>query len=145
MTVFDFFKKKKLPPHLLVGIYGEKKATAFLKRKGYKITERNFSAHGKEIDIIAENKDFFVFCEVKTRITNDFLIKKYGRPADAVNYYKQRNIIDGAKIYLSSNPTKKQIRFDVIEVYLSQNKNKLKIESINHMENAFRSYFRVII
>ena len=101
MNVFDFFKNKKLPPHLIVGMYGEKKAAVFLKRNRYKILERNFSAHGKEIDIIAENKDFLIFCEVKTRITNDFLIKKYGRPADAVNYYKQRNInvlkIGGAK------------------------------------------------
>lgn len=139
MVFFDFLKKNKLPPHLLVGIYGEKKAAAYLRKNGYRILECNFSSHGKEIDIIAENKDFIVFCEVKTRKTNDFLIKKYGRPADAVNYYKQKNIVSGAKIYLSSNKTDKQVRFDVIEVYLSQNKNRLKIENIHHMENAFRS------
>ena len=68
-----------------------KKAAAYLRKNGYRILECNFSSHGKEIDIIAENKDFIVFCEVKTRKTNDFLIKKYGRPADAVNYYKQKN------------------------------------------------------
>ena len=139
MIFFDFFNKKKYPPHLLAGIYGEKKAAAHLKRNGYKIVKRNFSAYGKEIDIIAENKDFIVFCEVKARNTNDFLMKKYGRPADAVNYYKQKNIISGAKIYLASNQTKKQIRFDVIEVYLSQDKNKLMLKEIHHMENAFRS------
>lgn len=139
MICFNFFKKKKLPPHLLIGIYGEKKAAAYLRKNGYRILERNFSSHGKEIDIIAENKNFIVFCEVKTRKTNDFLLKKYGRPADAVNYYKQKNIVSGAKIYLSSNKTEKQARFDVIEVYLQENKNKLKIENIHHMENAFRS------
>ena len=138
MNLSIFFKKKKLPSHLISGIYGEKKAAAYLKRKGYKIVKRNFSAYGKEIDIIAENKDFIVFCEVKTRCTNDFLIKKYGRPADAVNYHKQNNIIGGAKIYLASNQTKKQIRFDVIEVYLFQDK-KLRIKEIHHMENAFHS------
>ncbi len=139
MKLFDLFSNKALPPHLKTGIFGERKATSFLRKKGYRILERNFSAHGKEIDIIAENRDFLVFCEVKTRKTNEAFIDKYGRPADAVNYYKQKNLISGAKIYLSSRKTTKSVRFDVIEVYLKEGKkSRPKVLEIHQIEDAFR-------
>lgn len=139
MKLFEFFSKKDLPPHLKTGIYGEKKAASLLRKKGYIILERNYTAYGKEIDIIAENRDFLVFCEVKTRTANQALIDKYGRPADAVNYYKQKNVISGAKIYLASNKTSKSVRFDVIEVFLADGKRRHpKILKIHHIEDAFR-------
>ena len=138
LNLFNFLKKKNTPKHLYVGAFGEKKAASLLKRSGYRIIARNFCKYKKEIDIIAENKDFIVFCEVKSRITNEFLMKKYGRPLDAVNYYKRKNIISGAKIFLSSYKTEKQVRFDIIEVFLSENKKRLKVEDINHVKDAFR-------
>jgi putative endonuclease len=140
MKLFDLFTKKSLPSHLQTGIFGERKAAAYLRKKGYRILERNFSSHGKEIDIIAENRNSLVFCEVKTRRTNEALMEKYGRPSDAVNYYKQKNVISGAKIYLSYNKTDKNVRFDVIEVYLKESKkNHPKVLEIKHIENAFRN------
>ena len=89
------------------------------------------SAHG-EIDIIAENSEYLVFAEVKTRADNPVHFANYGRPAEAVNKQKQRHIIYTAGIFLQNHPTEKAVRFDVIEVYLGET------IQFNHIEDAFR-------
>ena len=123
-----FFKKRSTRE---IGAYGEKAAAKFLKKKGYKIKKMNFlSTHG-EIDIIAENKNCLVFVEVKSRKNSEENFSKYGLPCEAVNREKQKHIVYTARHYLNLFPTKKEMRFDVIEVYLGD-----KIE-INHIENAF--------
>ena len=50
-----------------LGRHGEDKAAAHLEKAGYKILKRNWKAGKLEVDIIAENKDYTVFVEVKTR------------------------------------------------------------------------------
>ena len=50
-----------------LGSVGEKLATKFLQRKGYKIIDRNFRSRLGEIDIIALEDDTLVFIEVKIR------------------------------------------------------------------------------
>lgn len=49
-----------------LGQDGETLACDYLKRKGYKIITRNFRCRNGEIDIIAQDKETIVFCEVKT-------------------------------------------------------------------------------
>ncbi len=84
-----------------------------------------------EIDIIAENKEYIIFVEVKTRTGEDS-----HRPADSVNLRKQQMILKAAKYYLTfSNQSNKQPRFDVAEVFLTEDKNKPY--KINYIENAF--------
>ena len=51
----------------LTGRWGEEKAAAFLRRKGYKIIGMNYACRMGEIDIIARNRKFIVFAEVKLR------------------------------------------------------------------------------
>lgn len=114
-----------------IGKRGEKIAAAYLKKQGYKIHAKNvFSAHG-EIDIIAENKDFLVFVEVKARKDSPENFEVYGCPCEAVNKKKQQHILYTARIYLEKHPTDKEIRMDVIEVYLGESAR------IEHIENAF--------
>ena len=48
-------------------VIGEDIAVNYLKKKGYKIIERNFRKGYGEIDIIALKKNVLVFVEVKTR------------------------------------------------------------------------------
>ena len=129
--MFDLFNKKA------TGDYGEKAACDFLKKQGYKIVERNKRESHKEIDIIATNKNYIAFIEVKTRSVGDDLYNRYGTPASAVNATKQANLIAAARSYLKSNPTDKQPRMDVIEVYLK--KGTTKILQINHFENAYHA------
>ena len=118
------------------GKLGEKLATKFLRKHGYRILERNSHQSHNEIDIIVANKRYIVFVEVKTRKTDDDLYSYFGSPASAVDKTKQQRIINGARAYLShSKHLDKQPRFDVIEVFLSKESSKLL--NINHIENAF--------
>jgi putative endonuclease len=119
-----------------VGDVGEKAAEKLLKRKKFKIIHRNYVAVGHEIDIIAEDKDTVVFVEVKTR-SIDSESKYQDRPATAVTPEKQRSIIKTASYYVGFNPSQKKKRFDVIEVYISEENGKFKVVDINHMEGAF--------
>ena len=83
-----------------------------------------------EIDIIAENKEYIVFVEVKSRTSSQLY-----PPRAAVNAEKRRKIVAASNAYLKYKKTNKSIRYDVAEVYLS--KEKHKVESINYIENAF--------
>lgn len=113
-----------------IGKIGEEYAVNFLKEKKYKIIERNYRKRYGEIDIIAENKNYIIFVEVKTRHTDSMT-----SAADAVNRQKQNKIIITASMYLSENETDKFCRFDVCEVYI--NADNLKLVNINYIEAAF--------
>lgn len=116
----------------IVGDLGEKIATNFMLKSGYKIIDKNFKCKIGEIDIIALDKNNIVFVEVKTRTST-----KYGIPSDAVNLFKQNKIINVAKFYLSLNNKfiNLSARFDVIEVFL--NPYTYELNKINHIVNAF--------
>jgi putative endonuclease len=120
-----------------IGRFGENAACAYLKSQKYKIIEQNYFASHNEIDIIAENKQYIVFVEVKTRTVNHS--SEFGTPASAVTYSKQKRTLAAAQAYLNVHKTNKFPRLDVIEVYLSKalNKNEPKIVKINHIEDAF--------
>lgn len=117
-----------------IGRYGENLVAQFLKSKKYKIIEQNYHSSHNEIDIIAENKQYIVFVEVKTRTIVSNSKFEYETAASAVTYTKQRRILAAAQTYLNVHPSKKTPRLDVIEVYLSQSGEVLEI---NHMEDAF--------
>jgi putative endonuclease len=117
-----------------IGRYGESVAADFLKKKKFKITKQNFHASHNEIDIIAEDKKYIVFVEVKTRTVVKNSNFEYESAASAVTLTKQKRILAAAKSYLIDNPTKKTPRLDVIEVYLSQSGEVIEI---NHMEAAY--------
>ena len=108
-----------------IGKVGEDLATKYLENQGYKIIERNFIANQGEIDIIAKDKEEYVFIEVKTRTNN-----LYGKPIDAVNKPKQKHLIRTVKYYLYLKHMENEyIRLDVIEVYITEDKFK-----INHIK-----------
>ena len=95
-----------------VGETYERKAAAYLKSLGYEIIEYNFRCRQGEIDIIAKDGEYLVFCEVKYRSGT-----KAGTPMEAVDYKKQRIISRCELVYI----TKKRLgeipcRFDVVSV-----------------------------
>jgi putative endonuclease len=108
------------------GDLGELIASKYLLNKGAQILESNYRIKTGEIDIITKLENELVFVEVKARSNI-----KYGYPCEAVNYRKMKKITDTAKYYiLKNNLNNVPIRFDVIEVYLNENK-------VNHIVNAF--------
>ena len=94
----------------------------YLEQIGYRIIERNFNCKHGEIDIIAKDRNEYVFIEVKTRSNIHF-----GRPKDAVNEQKQKHIYQSTRFYLYLHKLNNAfVRFDVIEVYFFNNRYKLK-------------------
>ena len=121
-----------------IGDIGEMLAAKFLKKKNFRIIERNKHQSRNELDIVAVNKSVAVFVEVKTRTISENDIAILGEAASAVNFKKQERTINAAKAYLCENKKtikNREIRFDVVEVYLD--KTTLKLKTINHIENAF--------
>lgn len=107
------------------GASGETLVCEYLIKNKYKLIERNFKNKIGEIDIIAQKDDYIVFVEVKSRDTLSF-----GRPSEAVNYYKQQKIKKVALSYLKFKHLMDcAVRFDVAEV--------LDGKLDNYIENAF--------
>ena len=125
---------KVLTEKRIKGNIGEAGVCKLLKKRKYKILERNYVADGHEIDIIAENKEYICFIEVKARSEN--AKNTYNtRPSDAVDAKKRSSIISAARVYASvCGSSRKKFRFDVAEVYLDEEKN---IKEINYLEGAF--------
>ena len=121
------------------GVIGERAAARYLRRKLYRILERNWFFYRKEIDIIARRGKTLVICEVKTRTQSHILPSPYGPPSAAVNAAKQRNLLLAGEAYARWIGWQEAIRMDVIEVYLSppNKKGKQKIEKIVHLKDAF--------
>lgn len=113
-----------------MGRFGEEQAAKYLKKKKYKILGMNYSCRFGELDIIAENRYYIAFVEVKLRKNAAF-----AEAREFVTAAKQQRCIAAAQLWLASNPTEKQPRFDVIEVYApAGNEGEIRI---NHIENAF--------
>jgi putative endonuclease len=110
-----------------LGDFGEDTACEFLISKGFEIVTRNYHSRWGEIDVVAANAEFLVFAEVKTRSRTD-----YGTPAEFVDSRKQEKLRITAELYLQENETQLQPRFDVIEVFLTQN----AIPSVRWITNA---------
>lgn len=115
----------------LLGRWGEDKAAEYLRKKGYKVIAMGYRTRMGEIDIIAENRKFLAFVEVKLRKSN-----KFGAAAEYVDATKQHKITITALSWLQRNPTKRQPRFDVVEIYAPEGM-ETRDPVINHIENAF--------
>ena len=107
------------PRHNL-GLWGEDQAALFLENQGLKIVERGFRCRFGEIDIIAQNSEVLVFCEVKTRRRDSFTV-----PQEAVSWSKQRRLIKTAGWYLNQRFWDGELRFDVIAILAPEGREPL--------------------
>ena len=114
-----------------LGSWGEDKAANYLRRRGYKILERNFSCRFGEIDIIASKGGYLAFVEVKLRKDAAF-----AQAREFVDRAKQKRIITAAELWLSRHDLDLQPRFDVIELYAPDGMKSRRIE-LNCIEDAF--------
>lgn len=111
------------------GDYGEELACKFLKDNKYKILERNYRISGGEIDIVAKDKDYLVFVEVKTRYSHDF-----GTPEESITPWKIKALLKTALFYIQKiNWGDKGYRLDLVTVDFTNNPEKPKIELIKNI------------
>jgi putative endonuclease len=111
------------------GEYGEILARQYLEGQGIRVLETNFRFHHGEIDIVAEEGDVLIFCEVKIRFSGTF-----GPPELAVTAQKQRQIRKIAGAYLLLHRIRDRVcRFDIVAIRVEGDEVR-----INHIRDAFR-------
>ena len=126
---------ENLPKHLKIGFVGENAAADFYIRNGFELLSRNYRVGKAEVDIIATNKEYFVFCEVKSRMAAPSDPAPYGRPARAVTKEKRSHMKQAAAYFMRRyRNSGKRYRFDVIEVYLSED---YEVIHLHHLKSAF--------
>ena len=92
-----------------------------------------------EIDIIAKDKEEFVFIEVKTRRN-----MRYGRAREAVNNDKQKHIYKSTRFYLHIHGLENEfIRFDVIEIYFIHGHYKVRHLKQVDIKNKYRKLNKI--
>lgn len=117
----------------LRGKWGEACTADYLTRRGYKIVAAGYKSRFGEIDLIAENRKYLAFVEVKLR-KND----QYGAAQGFVTAAKQQRIAATAMFWLQENPTEKQPRFDVAAIYAPPGaETRQDMPDIDYIENAF--------
>ena len=111
------------------GKHGEKLALEFLKRKGYHIHETNFRCREGEIDIVARQKDFLVFVEVRTKSNLAF-----GTPEESITQHKKMKLVTTALSYIDSHQNLPSLwRIDIVAIEIDPSGKSKRIELI---ENA---------
>lgn len=112
-----------------LGSLGEKIAAEDYQKDGYALLEKNYRIRSGEIDLIFLKNGIYVFCEVKTRTSQDF-----AKPREWVDLSKQRKLLSAAKHYLYTHKLSDPfMRFDVVEVLIEKGRSP----AINRLENAF--------
>ena len=139
-----------MPNKYEVGMKGQKIAEEYLLRKKWTIINRNYRTGRGEIDIIARDREYLVFVEVKYRRSLSF-----GEPPEAVTPAKRKAIRNAAEEYLyneferneserdksendkseneKSASSAPNCRFDVVAVYDPPGGER----AIEHIEDAF--------
>ena len=115
-----------------IGSEGEKRVAEFLRRRGFSIIKRNYLCRYGEIDIIAENQEFLLFVEVKTRKEQSLV-----SGAQAVDAFKQKRILLTANDYIAKTESEKQPRLDIAEVTVYNKEDGNLGYRLNYIENAF--------
>jgi putative endonuclease len=110
---------------------GEKMAVEYLKKRGYQIVETNFRCREGEIDIIAQDKDYLVFVEVRTRRGSS-----YGTPEESITAAKKEKLTSVAFAYLQTHRKSPPLwRFDVVAIELDHEGQTLRIDLIQNAIN----------
>lgn len=100
-----FFKKR-------LGRYAEDIAARFLKRKGFKIVERNFFCRLGEIDIVAKDGDELVFVEVRSGSNY-----RFADPIESIHSMKMKKMKNSALAWLNQRRIQEyNIRLDAVVI-----------------------------
>jgi putative endonuclease len=115
-------------PAMLLGLRGERIAERFLRERGWRTMQRRFRSGHRDIDLVMERRGIVAFVEVKTRSGVTF-----GSPVEAVHWYKQRQIVKSAQVWISRHGRDDEAyRFDVVGVWISGERVRVR-----HVEAAF--------
>jgi putative endonuclease len=138
-------------------VKGERLAAQHLEARGCEVVARNFRTRFGELDLVARDERFLVFCEVKTRIVRGVpgpggAAGSGGAPGSggarapanplgpfaSIGSRKQRQVRAMAREWLAQGllqgPRPPEIRFDAIGISFDASGRLLALE---HLESAF--------
>ena len=93
------------------GKKAEKRACNYLKEKGFRVLGKNYHCRVGEIDLIALDRSYLVFVEVKKRQKGSLV-----SPEEAVTEEKKDRIIFCSKCWIMEHNYKGDIRYDVVTI-----------------------------
>lgn len=107
-----------------IGNIGEDAATAFLKRQGFTIIDRNVARKTGELDIIARKGSTLHFIEVKSLLRMEFPDLDDARddydPSDNLHPYKIRKVARTAEWYVAEKEWEGDWQVDGALVWLRE-------------------------
>lgn len=106
-----------------LGQEGEDLALEYLQKKGFKLVKRNLKLFCGEIDLLMQDGDDLIICEVKTKSSNEF-----GAPQEEVDFFKKKKLLQLAKALWQLYPSH-SIRIDVVAINME---NKI----VDHIVSA---------
>ena len=124
-------------PRRRLGERGETLACRHLEARGFEVVARNFRTRHGELDVVAANPRYLVFCEGKTRVLR-------GPPGPlgpfaAIGARKRRQVRLMAREWLAGDPPltgprPPELRFDAVGVSFDTRGRLIELE---HLEAAF--------
>ena len=127
---------ERTDPRRALGTRGEQLAATHLEARGFRLLDRNYRTRSGELDLVAADERFLVFCEVKARVA-----RSAAGPLDplaSVDWRKRRRLRRMAREWLAARadggPHPPELRFDAIGITLDPAGGLLALE---HVEEAF--------
>ncbi len=103
----------------------ERRAAAYLERRGLRVVDKNFACRGGELDLVCDDGGTLVFVEVRARADD-----RFGAPEETVRPLKRRRLVRAARHYLMVRRAwDRPCRFDVVAIEGTE---------IRHYPNAFQ-------
>ena len=133
---WQFKPVERLTSRMITGRSAENLVCFYLKRRGWRIRERNYASSKGEIDIIAEKWDedlkgypTVAFVEVKARTNGKGLA-----PALSVSKVKQKRMTAMQKLWIGRHAHEKAVyRFDIASLIMERR----RLPKIEYYRNAF--------
>jgi len=102
---------RRFVPGRARGDRGERRAEAWLKRRGLKPVARNWHCRHGELDLVMYDGECLVFVEVRLRAPRGF-----ASGFESVDRFKQRKLVQAASMFLAGHPgwQDRPCRFDVV-------------------------------
>lgn len=111
------------------GARAEALAAAYLERHGWRILDRNWRFHHKEIDLVAERGGVVAFVEVKARCARGL-----SNPLEAIGPAKRRDLATAARGWIAIRGAPYRVfRFDAVAVTRGPGST-----NVEHYEDAWR-------
>jgi putative endonuclease len=112
-----------------LGRRAEELAADYLRSGGWRILDRNWRFHHKELDLVAERDGVIAFVEVKARGSGS-----WGHPLEAINAAKRRELARAARGWIAQHGRPgHSYRFDAVVVEAGRNRT-----TVEYFEDAWR-------